>query len=100
MGVDHAPVLLREVIEGLSPRDGKTIVDGTYGRGGHTRALIAAGAKVIAIDRDPAAVAETTPGAELIHGQFGDMPQLLAELNVRQVDGILADLGVSSPQLD
>jgi 16S rRNA (cytosine1402-N4)-methyltransferase len=104
----HAPVLIREVIEGLSPRDGKVFVDGTLGGAGHTRALLATpGVRVIGIDRDLSALAAARDSlgplvdrATLIHGQFGDMPQLLADLNVRQVDGILADLGVSSPQLD
>src|SRR4051812_35098180 len=108
MSFDHASVLTREVIEHLSPRDNAVYVDGTLGGAGHTMALLeAANMTVIGIDRDPAALAAA--GARLgplanrvtlVHGQFGDMPRILSELNIRQVTGILLDLGVSSPQLD
>lgn len=102
---EHASVLLREVIEGLSPRDGCIYVDGTLGGGGHSKAILdSTNARIIGVDRDPAALeaARERLGdrATLVHGQFGDLPRLLAELNIGQVDGILCDLGVSSPQLD
>jgi 16S rRNA (cytosine1402-N4)-methyltransferase len=104
----HAPVLLPETLAALAPRDQATYVDGTFGGGGYSRALLAAArCRVIAIDRDPAAVAEggTLQRAEpdrfvIIEGRFGDMTSLLARLGISTVDGIALDLGVSSPQLD
>ena len=107
-GRAHRPVLLAEVLAALRPRDGETHVDGTFGGGGYTKALLdAAPCRVIAIDRDPdalaagAALAAKFPARlTLIAGRFGDMAQLLGERGVTQVDGIALDLGVSSPQLD
>jgi len=106
--LSHIPVMLREVVEALSPRDGSIYVDGTFGRGGYTRALLAAAAtQVFGIDRDPDAIAagqdmvrEFAPRLTLFQGSFGDMERLLAGKNVASVDGIALDLGVSSPQLD
>jgi 16S rRNA (cytosine1402-N4)-methyltransferase len=99
-----------EVLDHLSPRDGGTYVDGTFGRGGHTSAVlerIGPTGRVIAVDRDPAAlaagaalVAASGGRLTLLHGRFGDLPAVLAEAGVGPVDGILLDLGVSSPQLD
>lgn len=107
-GFDHRPVLRTEVIEYLSPVKDRVYVDGTLGGGGHTAALFEHGAGlVIGIDRDPSALAAARDRfvalgnrACFVHGQFGDMPTILRDLNVPQVDGILLDLGVSSPQLD
>ena len=104
----HAPVLLDAVLGALAPRAHAIYVDGTFGLGGYSRALLAAApCRVIAIDRDPAAVAA---GADLagahpnrfvvLEGRFGDMAALLAPLGISTVDGIALDLGVSSPQLD
>ncbi|MEE2761217.1 MAG: 16S rRNA (cytosine(1402)-N(4))-methyltransferase RsmH [Pseudomonadota bacterium] len=100
----HVPVMMKEVLTALAPQDGGTYVDGTFGRGGHTRAILAvAETRVIAIDRDPAAIAA---GADfdkrltIIAGNFGNMPALLTKLGVGRIDGVLLDLGVSSPQLD
>ncbi|HYE51682.1 MAG TPA: 16S rRNA (cytosine(1402)-N(4))-methyltransferase RsmH [Azospirillaceae bacterium] len=104
----HIPVLMNEVVAALAPRDGDTIVDGTFGRGGYTAALLAAApCRVIGIDRDPRAVAA---GAEMasrhpgrlsvVEGRFGDMEELLAGLGVAAVEGVTLDLGVSSPQID
>ena len=101
----HQPVLLREVLEYLSPRAGGRFLDCTYGGGGHTRALLesAADVQVTALDRDPAASgraaglrAEFGERFELIDLDFGR----LAELPATEYDGILFDLGVSSFQLD
>lgn len=107
MGFDHASVLTREVIAHLSPRDNGFYIDGTLGGGGHSHAILeVARATLIGIDRDPSALAAAQDrlrafdDVHFIHGQFGEMPALLADLNIRQVDGILLDLGVSSPQLD
>jgi 16S rRNA (cytosine1402-N4)-methyltransferase len=104
----HAPVLLDEAIAALAPRAEATYVDGTFGAGGYSRALLAAAnCRVIAIDRDPAAIAlggelaRANPGRfTVVEGRFGDMEALLAALGVSTVAGIALDLGVSSPQLD
>ncbi|MCF4167078.1 16S rRNA (cytosine(1402)-N(4))-methyltransferase RsmH [Zavarzinia compransoris] len=104
----HVSVLGREVVEVLAPRAGETMVDGTFGAGGYTRALLAAGeAFVYGIDRDPTAVArgqaletEHEGRFAMIHGCFGDMQGLLAERGIDAVDGVALDLGVSSMQLD
>jgi 16S rRNA (cytosine1402-N4)-methyltransferase len=104
----HIPVLLREAVDALEPRAGGIYVDGTFGRGGYSRALLAeGGTKVIAIDRDPdaikagaAMVAEFKPRLTLLQGPFGAMDILLAGEQIKQVDGIALDIGVSSPQFD
>ncbi|MSO98233.1 MAG: 16S rRNA (cytosine(1402)-N(4))-methyltransferase RsmH [Rhodospirillaceae bacterium] len=104
----HIPVLLTEVVAALKPRDGGTYVDGTFGAGGYTTALLeAAQCNVWAIDRDPDALARGSalvsrfPGRlHLIAGRFGDMAELLGERGVRNVDGIALDIGVSSMQID
>ena len=107
---DHIPVLMEEVLDHLAPHPGAVYVDGTFGRGGHTRAILdraAPDGRVIAVDRDPAAIAAGAALVEasggrltLVHGRFGDLPAILAELGAGPVAGILLDLGVSSPQLD
>jgi len=105
---EHIPVLLHEVIAALAPRDDGVYVDGTFGRGGYTRALLtAAKTHVFAIDRDPDAieagqkmVSEFKPRLTLMLGPFGALDVLLAGQHVSQVDGITLDLGVSSPQID
>ena len=102
------PVLLAEVIAALQPRDGGIYVDGTFGAGGYTSALLeAAHCQVWAIDRDPDALARGAALAErfpdrlhLIAGRFGEMADLLAAQGVRNVDGIALDIGVSSMQID
>jgi len=106
--VQHQPVLVREVVEALGPKDDGVYVDGTFGRGGYTRALLtAAKTRVIGIDRDPAAIkvgeklaAEFKPRFTILHGPFGAMDVLLVSTQIQQVDGIALDLGVSSPQFD
>ncbi|MEX2409482.1 MAG: 16S rRNA (cytosine(1402)-N(4))-methyltransferase RsmH, partial [Rhodovibrionaceae bacterium] len=104
----HKPVMLQEVLDLLQPRDGGIYVDGTFGRGGYSRALLeAADCTVYAIDRDRAAIAAGETLARdhanrliLIEGAFGAMDSLLGLAGVTLVDGIALDLGVSSPQLD
>ena len=104
----HRPVLLSEVIEALQPRDGAIYVDGTFGAGGYSRALLdAAHCAVWGIDRDPGAIESGQRLAQqydgrlgLIEGCYGDMDTLLAARGVDAVDGIALDLGVSSMQLD
>jgi 16S rRNA (cytosine1402-N4)-methyltransferase len=106
-GSIHVPVMLAEVLAGLDPQPGGIFVDGTLGGGGHTRALaerVGPNGKIIALDRDPAAIeaAKTyltdLPGTP-VQANFCDLPEVLAELEVMSVDGILLDLGLSSDQL-
>ncbi len=100
----HAPVLIDEVIEALSPQPGDTIVDATFGAGGYTRAILACGARVIALDRDPTvqphaeAVARDFPGKfKLIRTAFSGLADAVEG---EQIDGAVFDIGVSSMQLD
>lgn len=104
----HTPVMLTEVIRALSPKDGAIYVDGTFGAGGYTNAILsAADCHVYGIDRDPDATKrgqvlqkETKRRFTIVEGNFKDLDLLLAAENIHQVDGIVFDLGVSSPQLD
>ena len=106
--MSHIPVMLDYVVEHLAPKDGEILMDGTFGGGGYTRALLAASkCRVIADDRDPDAKAravdiETADGARfaLLEGRFGDAEDLLAAEGVTSLDGFVLDLGVSSFQLD
>ena len=96
----HVSVLLKEVIEALEPAPGKTIIDATFGAGGYSRALLDAGAEVIAFDRDPGAAAFAEP--LVATGRFrlvADRFSTLAD-HVETCDGVAFDLGVSSMQLD
>ncbi len=106
-GWHHTTVLLDEAISALVTRTDGVYVDGTYGRGGHSRALLqrlSSRARVVAIDRDPAAVAAAaaTPDARfsIHHTSFAQMTETLTALGIENVDGVLLDLGVSSPQID
>ncbi|MGE0716453.1 MAG: 16S rRNA (cytosine(1402)-N(4))-methyltransferase RsmH [Alphaproteobacteria bacterium] len=107
-GGGHTPVLLREVVDVLAPRDGGIYVDGTFGGGGYSAAILAAArCRVLGIDRDPAAIArgrDLAAASEgrltLIEGRFGDMDALADAHAVRAADGVALDLGVSSPQID
>jgi 16S rRNA (cytosine1402-N4)-methyltransferase len=103
----HITVLLQEAVEGLAIKPDGIYVDGTFGRGGHSRLVLAQlgpQGRLIAFDRDPVAVAAgqaiDDPRFELVHAPFSDFAEALAERGVTQVDGVLLDLGVSSPQLD
>jgi len=104
----HRPVLLSEVVAALAPRDGGIYVDGTFGLGGYSRAVLdAAACSVFGIDRDPSAIAtgrqmvrDYAGRLTLVEGCYGDMDRLLAERGVDAVDGVALDLGVSSMQLD
>ncbi|MGS1093666.1 16S rRNA (cytosine(1402)-N(4))-methyltransferase RsmH [Aquamicrobium terrae] len=98
----HLPVLLDEVIAALAPKPGEVIIDGTFGAGGYTRAILATGASVVAIDRDPDAIAA---GRALEAGHEGRLRLVQAPFSsldehVEQVDGVVLDIGVSSMQLD
>jgi 16S rRNA (cytosine1402-N4)-methyltransferase len=103
----HTTVLLAEAVDALVTLPDAVYVDGTFGRGGHTRALLARlgpGARVLAFDKDPEAIAcgQALADARLamVHASFGDMPAELAARGITQVQGVLLDLGVSSPQID
>jgi 16S rRNA (cytosine1402-N4)-methyltransferase len=103
----HVPVLLREVLEAMSPAEGKTILDCTLGGGGHSEALLEAGARVIGVDQDPAAIEHATErlkrfGARFraVRSSFGGVAGMLQSMGVMGLDGVLMDLGVSSHQLD
>jgi 16S rRNA (cytosine1402-N4)-methyltransferase len=103
----HAPVLRDEVLAALAPAAGEVHVDGTFGAGGYTRALLSRGADVIAIDRDPDAIAdgaalvsEAAGRLTLVHGRFSELDRLAADTGHARVDGVTLDIGVSSMQLD
>src|SRR5579883_844903 len=106
--MNHVPVMLSEIVAILAPRAGGRYLDGTFGGGGYAEAIMqAAPCTLWAIDRDPEAIARGVslaarfPGRlHLIHGQFGNMLDLLAKHGVTELDGIVLDLGVSSFQLD
>jgi 16S rRNA (cytosine1402-N4)-methyltransferase len=106
-GPGHVPVLLAEAMEALDPREGGVYVDGTFGAGGYTRALLDHGARVIALDRDPSAVragealkASSGGQLELVEARFGELDEAVKRLGVDAVDGVVLDIGVSSMQLD
>ena len=104
------PVLLEQAIAGLNVRADGCYVDATFGRGGHSKAILSAlgpAGRLLAIDRDPQAIGEAPETlkqdsrVDLIHGKFSDLKRYATERNLlRKVDGVLLDLGVSSPQLD
>jgi 16S rRNA (cytosine1402-N4)-methyltransferase len=104
--VAHVPVLLEEAVDALRVRPDGVYVDGTFGRGGHSAAILArlgVRGRLLAFDQDPAAAsagAVADRRLELIHGRFSTMTEALAARGVSRVAGVLLDLGVSSPQLD
>ncbi len=103
----HISVLLREACDALLPERGGVLVDGTFGRGGHSRELLRrmpTNARLVAIDRDAAAAVAAAGIADsrfhFVSAHFGDLPAALSSVGVTQADGLLLDIGVSSPQLD
>ncbi len=103
----HLPVMLAEVLAALQPKSGELHIDGTFGAGGYTTAILQAGAEVIAIDRDATALARGAdierqfPGRlRLVHGRFGRLDAHAQDLGTPSVDGVVLDIGVSSMQLD
>ncbi|MGN0846913.1 MAG: 16S rRNA (cytosine(1402)-N(4))-methyltransferase RsmH [Kiritimatiellia bacterium] len=107
----HIPVLLGETVDSLAVRPGGVYVDGTLGRAGHAREILSragTGATLVGIDRDEQALRESADGlraftgarVELVHGRHGELAEIARGKGVGEVDGILLDLGVSSPQLD
>ncbi|HZC58563.1 MAG TPA: 16S rRNA (cytosine(1402)-N(4))-methyltransferase RsmH [Chthoniobacterales bacterium] len=103
----HVPVLLRETVAALEPAPGKLFLDATVGGGGHSEALLEAGASVIACDQDPEALdeastrlADYSDRVRFIESNFEDVARHLSDLGTTEFDGVLVDLGVSSHQLD
>lgn len=104
----HLPVLLAEVLAHLAPKDAGRYVDGTFGAGGYTRAILAAAdCRVLAIDRDPTAIAAGRKLAEasggrltLVQGRFSELGEAAAAHDFLPLDGVVLDIGVSSMQLD
>jgi 16S rRNA (cytosine1402-N4)-methyltransferase len=114
VGLFHTTVLLHEAVEALRVKPDGTYVDGTFGRGGHSRLILeklGPGGRLIALDKDPAAVAAaqeiSDPRFQIVHSGFSRLAEVLRVLPAGKtngpagkVDGILLDLGISSPQLD
>ncbi|TAA45143.1 16S rRNA (cytosine(1402)-N(4))-methyltransferase RsmH [Corallincola spongiicola] len=108
MALVHETVLLREAVDGLAIKPDGIYVDGTFGRGGHSRAILSQlgpQGRLLAIDRDPTAIAVAEqfddPRFEIIHGTFSQIAAYMDERDLSgKIDGVLLDLGVSSPQLD
>ncbi len=103
----HVPVMLNGVLEALEPRYGQVIIDGTFGAGGYSSALLEAGADVIGVDRDPDAIAggaalkqEYSNRLHLVEGRFAELDQHARASGYEAVDAVVLDLGVSSMQLD
>jgi len=105
--VRHIPVMLHEVVQCLDPASGETIIDGTFGAGGYSAAILNAGANVLAIDRDPDAIRagvsqQQSAGGrlELVEGSFSQLDRIAISHGHESVDGVVLDIGVSSMQLD
>ncbi len=103
----HTTVLLHEAVDALAVKPDGVYVDGTYGRGGHSRLILerlGGSGRLIALDKDPMAVTAGRVLKDLrfsiVHNRFSQISQVLRDLGVEQVDGVLMDLGVSSPQLE
>ncbi len=106
-GLPHETVLLHEAVEALQVKPDGIYVDGTFGRGGHSRLILqklGATGRLIALDKDPAAVAAgqviTDSRFSMVHSGYAHLTEVLRERAIEKVDGVLLDLGMSSPQLD
>ncbi len=103
----HQTVLLREAVDALSVKPSGTYIDGTFGRGGHSRAILGQlgpNGRLLALDRDPQAVAAgrafNDPRLTMMHHSFGELAVAVQQAGIDAVDGVLLDIGVSSPQID
>jgi len=106
-GLSHTTVLLNEAVEALAIKADGIYVDGTFGRGGHSKLILeklGSNGKLIALDKDPAAILVGKQWRDsrfrIVHSSFAELEEVLGKQGVEMVDGILLDLGVSSPQLD
>jgi 16S rRNA (cytosine1402-N4)-methyltransferase len=106
-GLAHTTVLLNEAVEALAIKPDGIYVDGTFGRGGHSKLILerlGGNGKLIALDKDPAAILVGKQWRDsrflIVHSSFAELEEVLGKQGVEMVDGILLDLGVSSPQLD
>jgi 16S rRNA (cytosine1402-N4)-methyltransferase len=106
-GGTHVTVLLEEAVQALAIKAEGTYMDATFGRGGHSRLILSAlneKGRLVALDRDPQAIAAgaaiTDSRFQLVHRAFGEIAEAAEEAGVREIDGILFDVGVSSPQID
>jgi 16S rRNA (cytosine1402-N4)-methyltransferase len=104
---EHIPVLLHEAVAALNIRQGGLYIDATFGRGGHSRAILqqlGADGRLIALDKDPAAIESAKNISDsrfsIVHAGFGSLHDSLEKIGVKKADGILLDIGVSSPQID
>ncbi len=108
MVTHHTPVLVEQVLHYMAAQGKRLIVDGTLGDGGHTEAILKnSPCRVLGLDRDPEALeragkrlASFGDRVTLVHGNYSDIKSILAERNIKHMDGFLLDLGVSSAQLD
>lgn len=105
--IEHIPVLLEPTVEGLVMNPAGTYLDCTFGRGGHSRAvleMLGASGRLIALDRDPQAIESmrsiSDPRFTGVKSAFADLDQVLDSLGVDRVDGVMMDIGISSPQVD
>lgn len=103
----HVPVMLAEVIAALAPKPGETIIDGTFGAGGYTKAVLATGANVVGLDRDPTAITAGRSVLDVANGRlalietpFSRLDEAAVTAGHQSVDGVVLDIGVSSMQLD
>ena len=106
-GVRHIPVLLDEVIDALAPHEGQWVLDGTFGFGGYSSAILDKGANVLGVDRDPLAAARAVELKEVygdrlrfVAGCFGDLAEIAEGEGLSPLDAVVLDIGVSSMQLD
>ena len=101
---EHVPVMLQEAVDALDVKAGGVYVDGTLGRAGHAAEILRRGGRVLGIDRDDDALraveARGLKGLKAVKGNHGDIAKILRKEGLEEADGILLDLGVSSPQLD
>jgi 16S rRNA (cytosine1402-N4)-methyltransferase len=103
----HIPVLLREAVAALGVHEGGAYLDGTFGAGGYSRAILAEGGRVLALDRDPSAiaggarlVAEAKGRLALVHGRFGALSEIASAEGFQRLDGVVFDIGLSSMQVE
>ncbi len=103
----HIPVLLREAVAALGVHEGGAYLDGTFGAGGYSRAILAEGGRVLALDRDPSAIAggaelvtEAKGRLALVHGRFGALGEIADAEGFRRLDGVVLDIGLSSMQVE